>query len=172
METTCVAEAVMTGDRPPPPRPGPCSSAPQPLSWFWVSQPRGPARKELRESVLDDNFLAAGAPRGVEIKAANGRPSQRLAAAGPEWLLLRRAGAFSVRLRPRPAPPPRPWEVGAAPRGWGTRRPAARGWGQLWGPCQPRSPLTALGVLEGLAVEVLWAESTEWNLHSGPQTPS
>lgn len=69
--------------------------------------------------MLDDNFLAAGAPRGVEIKAANGRPSQRLAAVGPQLLFLCRAGAFfsppaSARAR---LPPPWPWGVGAAPCG-------------------------------------------------------
>lgn len=125
------------------------------------------------------NFPAASGTQGVEIKAGNGRPSQRLAAAGPEIAAALAGGAFSspsgARCAPSPPPPP-------GPGTWGRHR-GSQAHASLC--CQvveragdrpsAASPSSASlsarlsdgvgpgeGLREGPAVPVLWAGSTGW----------
>lgn len=65
---------------PPALHPRPPASGPLPLSPFLVL---GPTPEALGRKSLGPEFPVALGTQGVKIKAANGRPSQRLAAEGP-----------------------------------------------------------------------------------------
>ena len=113
---------------PPPYALGPplqCSSL-HSLSLGSASPPRSPAWKELRESRAEMSISwQPRAPRGAEIKAANGRPSQPLAAVGPQIASSPMGGCFLFTIRlhrpgPQPPRPPRSWEAEVVPWGLGT----------------------------------------------------
>ena len=113
---------------PPPYALGPplqCSSLYSP-SLGSASPPGSPAWKELRESRAEMSISwQPQAPRGAEIKAANGRPSQSLAAVGLQIASPIMGGCFflTVRLhRPSPQPPrpPRSWDAEVVPWGSGS----------------------------------------------------
>lgn len=119
---------AVTSDTPPPYALGPplqCSSLHSP-SLGSASPPRSPAWKELRESRAEMSISwQPRAPRGAEIKAANGRPSQPLAAVGLQIAFPPMGGCFLFTIslhRPGPQPPrpPRSWEAEVVPWSLGT----------------------------------------------------